>query len=75
MIFKISWAADPSQSGTMWFRLGMVPKCQINYQKFGESMFDEITRKKLPPFSRPTSHRSISVTQGVAKLLTRDFTS
>ena len=47
MIFEISWAADPSWSGTVWFRLGMVPICQRNYQKFGESMFGKIITKKL----------------------------
>ena len=47
MIFKISWAADPSRSGTVWFRSGMVPSCHINYQKFGEFMFGKIITKKL----------------------------
>ena len=47
MIFKISWAADPSRSGTVWFRLGMVPSCHINYQKFGEFMFGKIITKKM----------------------------
>ena len=27
MFFKISWAADPRRSGTVWFRSGMVPSC------------------------------------------------
>ena len=39
MFFKISWAADPSRSGTVWFRSGMVPSCHINYQTFGENKF------------------------------------
>ena len=47
MIFKISWAADPSRSGTVWFRSGMVPSCHINYPKFGEFMFSKIIKKKL----------------------------
>ena len=47
MIFKISWAADPSRSGTVWFRSGMVPSCRINYQKFGEFMSHKIITKKL----------------------------
>ena len=47
MIFKISWAADPSWSGIVWFRSGMVPSCHINYQKFGEFMFGKIITKKL----------------------------
>ena len=47
MIFKISGAADPCRPGTVWFRSGMVPSRQINYQKFGESMFGKIIRKKL----------------------------
>ena len=38
MICKISWAADPSWFGTVWFRSGMVPCCHINYQKSGEFM-------------------------------------
>ena len=38
MIFKISWAADPSRSETVWFRSRMVPSCSINYQKFGDFM-------------------------------------
>ena len=69
MIFEISWAAGPSWSGTVWFRLGMVPICQRNYQKFGESMFGKKGKKLV---SRPTFHRFYSVKQGVAKLLTRD---
>ena len=73
MTFKISWAADTSRSGTVWFRSGMVPSCHINYQKFGESMFGKIITKNW--FSRQTSHRSNSVTQEVAKLLTHDFTT
>ena len=63
----------PSRSGTVWFRSLMVPSCHINYQKFDEFMFGKITTKNW--FWRPTSHRSYSVTQGVAKLLTRDFTT
>ena len=47
MIFKISWAADPGRSGTVWFWSGMVPSCRINYQKFGEFMFGKIITKKL----------------------------
>ena len=47
MIFKISWAADPCQPGTVWFRSGMVPSCQINYQKFDESMFGKIMRTNV----------------------------
>ena len=47
MIFKISWAADSSRSGTVWFRSGMIPSCHINCQKFGEFMFGKITTKKL----------------------------
>ena len=47
MIFKISWAADPSRSGTTWYLSGMVPSCHINYQKFDEFMFGKITTKKL----------------------------
>ena len=47
MIFKISWAADLSRSGTVWLRSGMVPSCHINYQKFGEFMFGKIITKKL----------------------------
>ena len=74
MIFKISGAADPSRSGTVWFRSEMVPSCHINYQKFDEFMFGKIITKELI-FTFPTSHRSYSVTQGVAKLLTRDFTT
>ena len=46
MIFKISWAADHSLSGTV-FRSEMVPSCHINYQKFGEFMFGKILTKKL----------------------------
>ena len=74
MIFKISWAADPSRSETVWFRSGMVPSCHMNYQKF--VVWQNCLAKLKPKncFSRPTSHRSYSVTQGVAKLLTRDFT-
>ena len=67
MILKISWAADPCRPGTVWFRSELVPSCQINYQKFGESMFGE------SKFSRPIFYRSKSTIQGVAKLLTRDF--
>ena len=69
----ISWAADPSRPGTAWLRLGMVPSWQINYQNFSESMFGKIIRKN--EISRPTSHRSNFVTQGVAKLWTREFTT
>ena len=69
----ISWAADPYRPGTVWFRSGMVLSCQINYQKFGESMFGVYNEKNY--FSRPTFHRSNSVTQGVGKLLTPDFTT
>ena len=47
MIFRISWAADPRRSGTVWFRSGMVPSCHMNYQKFGEFMFGRIITKKL----------------------------
>ena len=43
----ISWAADPYRPGTVWFRSGMVLSCQINYQKFGESMLGKIITKKL----------------------------
>ena len=46
MILKISWTADSCRPGTVWFWSGMVLSCQINYQKFGESMFGEITTKK-----------------------------
>ena len=73
MIFKISWAADPSRSGTVLSRSGMVPSCHINYQKFGEFMLGKIKTKEL--ILSPTFHRSYSVTQGVAKFLTRDFTT
>ena len=47
MIFKISWAADPSRSGTVRFQSGMGPSCHINYQKFGEFMFAKIIAIKL----------------------------
>ena len=50
MIFKISWAADLSRSGTVWFRSGMVPSCHINYQKFGEFIFGKIITKKKNDF-------------------------
>ena len=46
MIFKISWSTDPSRSGTVWFRSGIVPSCHINDQKF-EFMFGKIVTKKL----------------------------
>ena len=48
MIFKISWAADLSRSGTVWFRSGKVPSFHIpiNYQKFGEFMFGKIITKQ-----------------------------
>ena len=46
MIFKKSWAADPSRSGTVWFRSRMVLSCHINYQNFGELMFGRILTKK-----------------------------
>ena len=39
MMFRISWAADPCRIGMVCFRLRMVLSCQINYQKFGESIF------------------------------------
>ena len=29
MIFKISWAADSSRPGTVWFLSEVVPSCQI----------------------------------------------
>ena len=45
--FGISWAAVPWRPGNVWFRSGMVLSCSINYQKFGEFMFDEIITKKL----------------------------
>ena len=48
MNFKISWATDPSRSGTVWFRSGMAPiSFWINFQKFGEFMFGKIITKKL----------------------------
>ena len=47
MILKISWAADPSRSETVWFRSGMVPSGHIDYQKFDEFMFSKIITKKL----------------------------
>ena len=47
MIFKISWAANLSRSGTLWSRSGMVPSCHINYQTFGEFTFGKIITKKL----------------------------
>ena len=47
MIFKISWAADPSRSGSVWFRSGMVSSGHIDYQKFDEFMFSKIITKKL----------------------------
>ena len=34
-------------SVTVWFRSGMVPSRNINYQKFGELMFGKIVTKKL----------------------------
>ena len=59
------------RSGTVWVRTGMVPSCQIYYQKFGESIFGKTIRKNL--FSRSISHRSYSVTEGVAKLDSRFY--
>ena len=65
MIFKISWAVDLCRSGTVWFRSRMVPICHINYKKFGEFMFGKIINEKT----------DFDVKQGVAKLLTRAFTT
>ena len=57
MIFKISWAADLSRSGTVWFRSGMVPSCHINNQKFGVFMFDKIITKKMILIGLIPSHK------------------
>ena len=45
MIFRISWAADPCRSETMWTRSRTVPNSEIKCQKSGDSMCGEFRPK------------------------------
>jgi len=76
MIFKNSWAADLSRSGTVCFRSGMVPICHINchvwrvhvWQNYNKKTVFDVQLLIMPIWS-------YSVTPGIAKLLTSDFTT
>ena len=73
MIFKISWTTGPCRWRWCGFDWGWSSVVKSIIKSLAVHVWQNCNEKKQ--FSRPTFHRYNSITQGVAKLLTRYFTT